>query len=71
VAENLFVIKIINRDSIPLRYWYRKKSGELFVCRVDKETGKYITWNDINDDFTYGNIDKEHAKVITEFEYEE
>jgi hypothetical protein len=70
--EKLFVIKIVNADMAPLRFWYRRKGGELFICRYVEKEGVYRTFQSIiPDEEAYGDIILEHAFVVTEFEYNE
>jgi hypothetical protein len=70
-VENLFVIKVINTSEAELRKWYRKKGGELYIVRHDKEIGGFKTVGNIDDEGSIGHIDGYFCEVIAEFEYDD
>lgn len=69
--ETLFVIKVVNTLEAELRKWYRKKGGELYIVRRDKERNGFRTVTSIDEGYTIGNIEDYFCEVITEFEYED
>jgi hypothetical protein len=70
-VEKLFVIKVINTEQAELRKWYRKKSGEMFICRLNNERTAYVTDNYIDDECGIGIIEPQFCRVLTSFECED
>lgn len=68
ILETLYVLKITNEENIPLEYWYKNKHDNLFICRYDEVFNIYITFNKFDNGLN-GFIKKEHAEILTVFQY--
>ncbi|AKC02629.1 hypothetical protein CPT_Stills1 [Bacillus phage Stills] len=68
MMEKYYVIKVINTEYAPIRHWYRRKEGELFIVRKIHDQERYITNGFINEDCAQGEIDDFYCQIITEFE---
>lgn len=70
--EKFFVIKVVNTSRAELRKWYRKREGEMFICRLNSEKNAYVTENYIDgDDCSIGNIEPQFCRVLSSFECED
>ena len=69
--EKFFVIKVINTSKAELKKWYRKKSGEMFICRLNNEKTAYVTDGYIDDECSIGIIEPQFCRVLTSFECED
>lgn len=69
--EKLFVIKVVNTSQAELRKWYRKKGGELYICRLNNQRNGYTTVSHVDDECSIGHIEPYFCEVLTSFEHDE
>ena len=69
--DKFFVIKVVNTSQAELRKWYRKRSGEMFICTLNSEKTAYVTQNYIDDNLSVGIIEPQFCRLLTSFECED
>lgn len=69
--DKFYVIKVVNTGKAELRKWYRKREGEMFICRLNSERNGYITEGFVDNECSLGNIEPQFCKVLATFECED